>query len=115
MLPTGLGFDHNQPGPIPGKGGLDMATIRMHRKHDLGVSKAKKAVDKVAKHIRDRFDIEAQWNRNTLEFSRTGVEGEIAVEIDSVSVYADISWLLLPIKSAIEQEISRYLDQEFGT
>ena len=43
------------------------------------------------------------------------VEGEIAVEADSVSVHADISWLLLPIKSAIEQEIGRYLDQEFGS
>ncbi len=87
----------------------------MHRKHALGVAKAKKAVDKVAKHIRERFEIEAEWNRNTLEFSRSGVDGEIAVTVDSVSVHADISWLLLPIKSAIEQEISRYLDQEFGS
>jgi putative polyhydroxyalkanoate system protein len=87
----------------------------MHRKHALGVAKAKKAVDKVAKHIRERFEIDAEWNRNTLEFSRSGVEGEIAVTVDSVSVHADISWLLLPIKSAIEQEISRYLDQEFGS
>jgi len=92
-----------------------LATIRMHRKHALGVAKAKKAVDKVAKHIRERFEIDAEWNRNTLEFSRSGVEGEIAVTVDSVSVHADISWLLLPIKSAIEQEISRYLDQEFGS
>ena len=87
----------------------------MHRKHALGVAKAKKAVDKVAKHIRERFEIDAEWNHNTLEFSRSGVEGEIAVTVDSVSVHADISWLLLPIKSAIEQEISRYLDQEFGS
>lgn len=87
----------------------------MHRKHALGVAKAKKAVDKVARHIRERFEIDAEWNRNTLEFSRSGVEGEIAVTVDSVSVHADISWLLLPIKSAIEQEISRYLDQEFGS
>lgn len=87
----------------------------MHRKHALGVAKARKAVDKVARHIRERFEIEAEWNRNTLEFSRSGVEGEIAVTVDSVSVHADISWLLLPIKSTIEQEISRYLDQEFGS
>ena len=73
-----------------------------------------KAVDKVARHIREKFEIDAQWNRNTLEFSRSGVEGEIAVEIDSVSVHADISWLLLPIKGAIESEIRRYLEQEFG-
>ncbi len=91
-----------------------MATIRMHRKHSLGVAKGKKAVDKVAKHIRDKFEIEAQWNRNTLEFSRSGVEGEIVVEVDSVTVHADISWLLLPIKGAIESEIRRYLEQEFG-
>lgn len=92
-----------------------MATIKMHRSHELGVTKAKKAVDKVAKHIRDRFEIDASWNKNTLEFSRSGVQGEIAVTVDTVSVHANISFLLLPIKSTIEQEIRRYLDQEFGS
>lgn len=91
-----------------------MAAIRIHRQHELGVTKAKKAVDKVAMHIREKFEIEAHWNRNTLEFSRTGVHGAIAVDAHSVSVHADISWLLLPIKSSIEHEICRYLDQEFG-
>lgn len=91
-----------------------MATIRMERKHGLGITKAKKTVDKVAKAIRERFEIEAAWNRNTLEFSRSGVEGEIAVSAEKVTVHATISFLLLPIKGMIEQEIRRYFDQEFG-
>lgn len=92
-----------------------MATIRMHRNHKLGIAKAKKSIDKIAKGIGERFDIEASWDRNTLVFERTGVEGEIAVTAESVSVHANISFLLLPIKGAIEQEIRRYLDQEFGS
>lgn len=91
-----------------------MATIRIHRQHALGLGKARKAVDKVAKGIRERFEIDAVWNRNTLEFSRSGVEGEITISASTVSVHASISFLLLPIKSTIEQEIRRYLDQEFG-
>lgn len=91
-----------------------MAAIRIERKHALGVTKAKKAVDKVAKHIIDRFEVDASWNKNTLEFSRSGVHGTIAVSADHVSVHAQISFLLLPIKGTIEQEIRRYLDQEFG-
>lgn len=91
-----------------------MPKIRINRAHALGVAKAKKAVDKVAAGIRDRFQINAEWNGNTLEFSRTGVEGTIAVDKDSVAVHADISFLLSPIKGAIESEIKRYLDQEFG-
>lgn len=91
-----------------------MATIRIHRTHALGMAKAKKAVDKVAKHIRERFEIEAHWKHNVLEFSRSGVDGHISVEIDSVSVLAHISWLLLPIKGTIESEIRRHLDEEFG-
>lgn len=86
----------------------------MHRKHQLGVAKARKAVDKVAKHIRERFEIEAKWEKNILEFARAGVDGHIAVTAGTVSVHAEISWLLLPIKGAIESEIGRYLDQEFG-
>ncbi|MBV6413749.1 MAG: polyhydroxyalkanoic acid synthase [Xanthomonadales bacterium PRO6] len=87
----------------------------MHRKHQLGVARARKAVDKVAKHIRERFEIEAAWENNILEFTRAGVDGHIAVTAETVSVHADISWLLLPIKGAIESEIGRYLDQEFGS
>jgi len=92
-----------------------VSTIKMERSHSLGVAKAKKAVDRVAQHIIERFQVEAHWNKHTLEFSRTGVHGEIAVTADHVSVRAQISFLLLPIKGAIEQEIRRYLDQEFGS
>ncbi len=91
-----------------------MASIRIQRDHNLGAAKAKKAVDKVAKKIQERFEVQAQWQKNTLEFSRPGVEGEIAVTDDEVKVSANISFLLLPIKSAIEQEIRKYLEQEFG-
>ncbi len=92
-----------------------MPKIRINRSHNIGVAKARKAVDKVAAGIRDRFQIDAEWNGNVLEFSRTGVEGTIAVHKDSVAVHADISFLLTPIRGAIESEIKRYLDQEFGS
>lgn len=91
-----------------------MPSIRIEREHSLGLARAKKAVDKVAKGIQDKFEVEASWNKNTLCFERAGVDGEISVSANHVSVHANISFLLLPIKSAIEQEIHKYLDHEFG-
>lgn len=91
-----------------------MASIRISREHTLGVAKAKKAVDKVAKKIKERFDINAEWDKHTLKFARPGVTGEIVVSADEVKVSADISFLLLPIKGAIEEEIRRFLEKEFS-
>ena len=47
-------------------------------------------------------------------FERSGVNGRIVVDADRVLVEADISFLLLPIRGAIESEIRRYLEEEFG-
>jgi putative polyhydroxyalkanoate system protein len=58
--------------------------------------------------------VEANWNKNVLDFSRPGVDGHIEVSAEEVTVTARLSFLLLPIKGAIEQEISKYLEQEFG-
>ena len=38
----------------------------------------------------------------------------IELSKDQIRVYAELSWLLLPIKSLIEQEVERHLQQSFG-
>jgi putative polyhydroxyalkanoate system protein len=91
-----------------------MASIEIHRKHSKTVAEAKKSVERVAKHIAKKFDVEYGWDGNTLEFSRLGVDGHIAVAAKEISVIVELNFLLGGIRGAVEREIHKYLDQEFA-
>ena len=91
-----------------------MLSIEISRKHDKPMAEARKAVEKVAKAVAKRFDVEYGWEGNTLHFERPGVSGHIALAKGSVKVAAQLSFLLLAIRGAVEQEIQRHLEKEFG-
>lgn len=91
-----------------------MATISISRKHKKSTTEARAAVDRVAKGIAKKFSVSHEWEGNTLHFSRPGVDGRIALGRGSVTVEATLGFLLMVIKSSVEDEIERYLDQEFG-
>ncbi len=55
-----------------------------------------------------------QWRGDTCEFSRSGVNGSIAVPRDTVHVQAQLGMMLSPLKGMVEQEIERKLDEHFG-
>jgi putative polyhydroxyalkanoate system protein len=91
-----------------------MASIDIKRKHDKPLKDAKKSVERVAKHIAEKFDVEYDWSGNTLNFSRSGVDGTIAVTAKEVHVLANLGFLLMTIKGPVEREILRYLEEEFS-
>lgn len=89
-----------------------MATIDIRRKHDLSMAEARKAVNKLAKSIAKEFDLECDWDGNTLAFSRSGVDGHIALEKGQVHVHAQLGFLMGMMKPMIEGEINRHLDEQ---
>lgn len=91
-----------------------MSQIDIVRKHAKSVAEARKSVEKVARQIAEKFDVEYAWKGNTLEFERSGVHGSIAVAERQVHVKAHLSFLLFAIKGAVESEINKVLDREFG-
>lgn len=91
-----------------------MADIEIKRAHSLELAKAKKKVQKVADHIAEKFGVACDWNDNTLNFSRSGVDGHIKVNAKSIHVFAELGFFLSALKSPIENEIERYLDEEFS-
>jgi putative polyhydroxyalkanoate system protein len=90
-----------------------MASIDIKRKHSKPLKDAKKSVERVAQHIAEKFDVEYDWSGNTLNFSRSGVDGQIAVSAKEVHVVANLSFLLTMLKGPVEKEIHRYLEEEF--
>ena len=91
-----------------------MPKIDIRRPHALPLDQARAVVDKVAARMREKFDMQSRWEGDTLRFSRSGVNGAIAVGSDAIHVTADLGLMLSPLKGMIEQEIRRKLDEHFG-
>ncbi len=91
-----------------------MPKIDIRRPHQLPMPEARAVVDKVAAKMREKFATESQWQGDTLKFSRSGVNGTIAVNSDDIVVYAELGLMLSPMKGMIEQEIRRKLDEYFA-
>lgn len=91
-----------------------MARIDIRRKHTLSMKDARKAVDKLSRQIAEEFDVACSWEGNVLAFSRGGVDGHIALEKNEVHVYAELGFLMGVMKSTIESEINRHLDEQIG-
>ena len=92
-----------------------MAVIDIRRKHGQSVKDAKAAVERVAKAIAKEYGIAHRWDGNTLKFSRSGVDGSIAVAKQEVHIQAELGFLMGALRPVIEREIVRQLDDEFGT
>lgn len=91
-----------------------MPKIDIRRPHQLSIPEARAVVDKVALKMREKFAIESRWQDDTLKFSRSGVNGTIAVAPDAILVHAELGLMLSPMKGMIEQEIRTKLDEYFA-
>jgi putative polyhydroxyalkanoate system protein len=91
-----------------------MPNIDITRHHSQPLAEAKKKVERVARHIAERFQVVHEWQGNTLHFSRAGVDGQIAVTPKLIRVTANLGFLLSMLRDPVEKEINRYLDDEFS-
>ncbi len=91
-----------------------MAEIRIHRDHALGLERAREIAWKWAEQVEEKFDmactvIEGEYS-DTVEFTRTGVKGELTVAPDHFELVAQLGFLLGAFKKTIEGEIEKELD-----
>ncbi len=91
-----------------------MARILVKRVHAKSLAASRKAVERVARKLADKFDVGYQWDGDTLLFERMGVKGTIALLPGAVEVFAELGFLFGALRNTVEQEIEKYLDKEFG-
>jgi putative polyhydroxyalkanoate system protein len=91
-----------------------MSGIDIRHSHSLPHAKARKAVEEVAKKLSERFEIDYEWDGDTLNFNRAGVDGKIALMPKQLHVTATLGFLVSAFKGPIEHEIRRVLDERFG-
>lgn len=90
-----------------------MSRIDIRHAHSLPKAKARKAIEDVAQTLAERFEMAYGWNGDTLRFSRSGVDGEIALAPKELHVHAKLGFLTAMFKEPIEAEIKRVLKEKF--
>jgi putative polyhydroxyalkanoate system protein len=88
-----------------------MATISIGKKHHYSHKKAKEVADKIAKDLKQRFELAYAWDGDHVNFERPGVTGRMLVGKDRISLDVRLGFLLTPLKGAIEREIHAQLDK----
>ena len=90
-----------------------MSRIDIRHPHSLSKAKARKAIEDVARKLAEKFDMDYGWEGDTLNFSRSGVDGHIALGPDDLHVHAKLGFLTAMFKEPIETEIKRVLKDKF--
>ena len=92
-----------------------MSHIVMHRDHELTLDQARAAAEALAGQLAERYDISHHWQEDSLHFERSGVSGQIDLEPGLIRVSVRLGFLLVSLKSRLEQEIDRQLDKMLGS
>lgn len=91
-----------------------MADIHIHRSHELGLAKARKIAWQWAEEVEQKFDMECSVIEgelsDTVEFTRSGVSGQLIVAADHFDLNARLGFLLGAFSKTIETEIEKNLD-----
>ncbi len=91
-----------------------MADIHIHRKHALGLAKARDIAFKWAEDVEDKLDMACTYEEGKTEdcvsFTRSGVKGTLVVTKDGFELKAKLGFLVGAFKDKIEAEISKNLD-----
>jgi putative polyhydroxyalkanoate system protein len=91
-----------------------MPDIKIRREHTLGLAKARKIAWQWAEEVEQKFDmectvVEGEFS-DTVEFTRTGVSGQLIVAADHFDLNAKLGFLLGAFAKTIEGEIQKNLD-----
>jgi len=91
-----------------------MPDIKIHRTHQLGLAKARKIALQWAEDAERKFDMECTIlegkTSDTVEFTRSGVNGTLVVAADHFDLNAKLGFLLGAFSKTIESEIEKNLD-----
>ena len=91
-----------------------MPDIRIHRDHKLGLAKARKVAWAWAEEVEAKFEMECTVfegdTSDTVEFKRSGVNGQLIVAADHFDLQAKLGFLLGAFAKTIEAQIEKELD-----
>jgi putative polyhydroxyalkanoate system protein len=91
-----------------------VSSIQLVRNHCLDLEQARAAARRVADDLEQGYGMACEWDGDVLRFSRTGVEGEMAVLPDRIEMQLQLGVLLGAFAPRIEAQLQRNFDAYFG-
>lgn len=91
-----------------------MANIDIRHRHSLSLPAARAQVAELTAAIATRYQLQRNWQDNTLFFQRSGLTGRIDVGHDEIRVRVELGLMLAMLKPAIEREIEREIASRFS-
>ena len=88
-----------------------MSRIHVERSHALSHDAVRAKAEKLAERLAREYDVRYQWRGDTLEFKRSGADGQIEVGADTVRVEVRLGLLLSAMGGMIKREIEKALDE----
>ena len=91
-----------------------MPDIHIRREHTLGLAKARQVAWQWAEQVEEKFQMECTViegeSSDTVEFTRSGVKGQLIVAAKHFELEAKLGFLLGAFAKTIEAEIEKNLD-----
>ena len=91
-----------------------MSEIRVRRPHHFSHADAKRAAERVATDLKERFGLTGSWKGDALHFKGAGIDGVLKLEEKAVEIDARLGFMLALMKPAIEASIHENLDRLFA-
>lgn len=92
-----------------------MANLHIRREHTLGLAAARKIAYQWAEQVEQEFGMACSYSEgktsDTVQFTRSGVNGTLEVTKDAFALDAKLGFLLGAFRDKIESEIVKNLDQ----
>lgn len=88
--------------------------IHIQYPHNKPHDEARQLAQQVAEEMKKEFAMSYRWEGDVLHFQRSGVDGKLTVGSDVVVVDAKLGFLLSALQPKIEEEVRRFLRQQFG-
>lgn len=88
-----------------------MSEIRFKRAHPLTVAQAKTVAQKAADDLADEYDLNSEWEGDTLNFQRAGLSGQMRVTASEIDLSVKLGLLFTPFKAKFESHIAHRLDE----
>jgi putative polyhydroxyalkanoate system protein len=85
--------------------------ISIKRTHHSSASEAKKVADKVAAKLEKDYQLKSSWAGDVLSFTRSGVQGTLAVTASEFHVDVKLGFLMVAFKSPIQNAIEENIDK----
>jgi putative polyhydroxyalkanoate system protein len=88
-----------------------MSEIHIVRQHQLGLETARAEVERIAQRIQEEHEASYEWDGDVLNFKRSGVNGTIEVQPDSIDLKIKLGLLLSAFKGQLEERLTEKIDE----